>query len=139
MLRPVATRALPLLLILCALAGCGDAGPSDEQRIRDTLSGFERAAAGHDYATLCDRILAPKLISSLEQIGLPCETALQKGFEGLRDPRLSVGTVTVNGDAATAQVRSSAAGQSPSEDTVDLVRVGDGWRIASLGGTGAAP
>jgi hypothetical protein len=137
MLRPVATRGLPLLLILCVLAGCGDTGPSDEQQIRQTLSNFERAAAGHDYAALCDRILAPKLIGTLEQIGLPCETALQKGLEDLRDPRLSVGTVTVDGDRATAQVRSSAAGQSPSEDTVDLVRAGDGWRIASLGGTGA--
>jgi len=137
MLRPVATRGLPLLLILCVLAGCGDSGPSDEQRIRETLSSFEQAAAAHDYDVLCDRILAPKLIDTLEQIGLPCETALQKGFEGLEDPRISVGVVKVSGDTATAQVRSSAAGQSPSEDTVDLVRVGDGWRIASLGGTGA--
>jgi hypothetical protein len=137
MLRLVATRGLPLLLILCVLAGCGDSGPSDEQRIRATLSSFERAAAAHDYAALCDGILAPKLIDAVEQIGLPCETALQKGFEDLRDPRLSVGAVTVDGDRATAQVRSSAAGQSPSEDTVDLVRVGEGWRIASLGGTGA--
>ena len=137
MLRPVATRGLPLLLILCALAGCGDSGPSDEQQIRATLSSFERATAAHDYAALCDRILAPELIDTLEQIGLPCETALEKGFEGVSDPRLSVGVVTVTGDTATAQVRSSAAGQSPSEDTVDLVRAGDGWRIASLGGTGA--
>jgi len=137
MLRPVATRGLPLLLILCVLAGCGDSGPSDEQRIRETLNSFEQAAAAHDYDALCDRILAPKLIDTLEQIGLPCETALQKGFEGLEDPRISVGVVKVSGDTATAQVRSSAAGQSPSEDTVDLVRVGDGWRIASLGGTGA--
>ena len=41
--------------------------------------------------------------------------------------------MTVDGDAATAQVRSSAEGQEPSEDTVALVRVDDGWRIASLG------
>ncbi len=137
MLRPVATRGLPLLLILCVVAGCGESGPSDEQRIRDTLSGFERAAAARDYAALCERILAPQLIGTLEQIGLPCETALEKGFAGLEDPRLSVGTVSVDGDTATAEVRSSAAGQSPSQDTVALVRVGDGWRIASLGGTGA--
>jgi hypothetical protein len=42
--------------------------------------------------------------------------------------------VTVDGTTATAQVRSSAAGQEPSEDTVDLIKVGDAWRIASLGG-----
>jgi hypothetical protein len=59
-------------------------------------------------------------------------------LEGVRDPRLTVGLITVADETATAQVRSSAAGQESSEDTVDLVRVGDGWRIASLG-SGAGP
>jgi hypothetical protein len=134
----VATRPLLLLLAACALAGCGDDGPSDEEQIRSTLNGFQRATAAHDYRALCDRILAPKLIDTVEQIGLPCEDAIEKGFEDVRDPRLSVGEVKVDGDRATAQVRSSAAGQAPSEDTVDLVRAGDGWRIASLG-AGATP
>ena len=133
MLRPVATRPLPLLLALCALAGCGDSGPSDEQRIRATLSEFQRATAARDYRALCDRILAPKLIETVKQIGLPCEVALEKGFEDVEDPRLTVGTIEVKEDTATARVRSSAAGQSPSEDTVELVRIGDRWRIASLG------
>jgi hypothetical protein len=138
MLRPVPTRPLLLVLAACALAGCGDNGPSDEAQIRTTLNEFQRATADQDYRALCDRILAPKLVQTVEQIGLPCESALEKGFEDVRDPKLSVGTITVDGDGAKAQVRSSAAGQSPSDDTVELVRVGDGWRIASLG-EGATP
>jgi hypothetical protein len=133
MLRPVATRPQLLVVALCALAGCGDSGPSDEQRIRATLSEFQRATEAGDYRALCDRILAPKLIETVRQIGLPCEIALQKGFEGVEQPRLAVGTIEVNEDSATAEVRSSAAGESPSQDTVELVRVGDGWRISSLG------
>jgi hypothetical protein len=138
MLRPVATRPLLLVVAACALAGCGDSGPSDEEQIRSTLAAFQRATAGGDYQALCDRILAPKLVETVKQIGLPCEVALEKGFEDVRDPRLTVGAITVTGDGATAQVRSSAAGQTPSEDTLELVRVGEGWRIASLGAaTGA--
>jgi hypothetical protein len=133
MLRPVALRPPLLLLALCVLIGCGDSGPSDEDQIRAALTEFGRATGEGDYAALCDRILAPKLVETVEQIGLPCERALAKGFEDVRDPRLSVGAVNVDGDAATAQVRSSAAGQEPSEDTVALVRVGDAWRIESLG------
>src|SRR5918994_3874706 len=134
MLRRVRLRP-PVLTALLALvlAGCGDSGPSDEAQIRGALEQFQRATAGKDYATLCERVLAPELIQTVEQIGLPCETALEKGFEDVREPRISVGAVSVDGDSATAQVRSSAAGQSPSEDAVRLVRVDDGWRIASLG------
>jgi hypothetical protein len=138
MLRPVAPRPPLLLLALCVLVGCGDSGPSDEAQIRAALAEFGRATGERDYTALCDRILAPQLVETVERIGLPCEQALAKGFEDVREPRLSVGEVTVNGDAATAQVRSSAAGQEPSEDTVALVRSGDGWRIQSLG-TGGTP
>src|SRR5829696_1563059 len=137
MLRRVRPRPSVLTALLAlALTGCGDSGASDETQIRGTLAEFQRATAAEDYTALCDRVLAAKLVDTVEQIGLPCETALAKGFEDVRDPRISVGTVTIEGDTATAQVRSSAAGQEPSEDTVELVRVGDGWRVASLGGAG---
>ena len=137
MLRPVALRPPLLLLALCVVVGCGDSGPSDEEQIRSALAEFGRATGERDYGALCERILAPKLIETVEQIGLPCEQALAKGFEDVREPQLSVGEVTVNDGTASAQVRSSAAGQEPSEDTVDLIKVGDAWRIASLGGEAA--
>jgi hypothetical protein len=133
MLRLVALRPPLLVLAVCVLIGCGDSGPSDEEQIRSTLTQFGDATGKGDYGALCERVLAPKLVESLEQIGLPCEQALAKGFEDVKDPKLSVGQVTVKDDRATAQVRSSAAGEEPSEDTVALVRVGDAWRIESLG------
>ena len=129
--RPRSTVACALLAL--ALIGCGDSGPSDEAQIRTALDDFRRATAAKDYAALCERVLAPRLIQTVEQAGLPCERALKKGFEDVRDPRISVGAVTVDGDTAKAQVRSSAAGQKPSQDTVELVRVDGRWRIASLG------
>ena len=133
MLRPVPTRPLVLVLAVASLVACGDSGPTDEQQIRAALAEFERATAARDYQALCDRVLAPKLIETVRQIGLPCELALQKGFEDVEDPRLTVGAVKVDEDEATAEVRSSAAGQSPSQDTVELVRVDGKWRVASLG------
>jgi hypothetical protein len=134
MLRPVATRPLLLVLAACVLAGCGESGPSEEEQVRSTLAEFQRATEAGDYRALCDRVLAPDLIETVEQIGLPCEVALEKGFEDVEDPRLTVGAIDVNADRATAEVRSSAAGESPSQDTVELVKVGDGWRVASLAG-----
>src|SRR5215216_6610429 len=138
MLRPVATRPLLVLLAACALAGCGDSGPTDEQKIRSTLAEFQRATAARDYQALCDRVFSPRLIATVKQIGLPCELALQKGFEDVEEPRLTVGAITIRDDKATAEVRSSATGQAPSEDTLELERVEAGWRVSSLSG-GAEP
>jgi hypothetical protein len=133
MLRPVATRPVLLVLAACLAAGCGESGPTDEQRVRATLAEFQRATEAGDYEALCDRVLAPELIDAVKQVGLPCELAVEKGFEDVEAPRLTVGAIQVRENRATAEVRSSAEGESPSEDTVELVRVGDGWRIASLG------
>ena len=127
----MATRPLLLVLAAWALAGCGESGPSDERQIRSTLAELERATATHDFRALCDRVFAPQLIETVERVGLTCELAMQQGYEDVQDPRLTVGAVAVDGDSATAEVRSSAAGQAPSQDTVRLVRLDAGWRIAS--------
>lgn len=126
----------PVLLVALAatLTGCGSVtGPSDEQLVARTVTAFGRATAAKDYAALCNRLLAPSLIDKVEQIGLPCEQALAKALGDVEDPRLTIGEIDVTGDRATAQIRTSASGQAPSRDTLELERVREGWRIASLG------
>ena len=125
-------RALAALALALVLAGCGDSGPTDEEQVRATLTDFSRATAAKDYQTLCDRILAPSLIADLKKIGLPCEIALQQGLGDVKQPRLLVGAVSVKGKTATAQVRTSAEGQAPSSDTIELEHTDQGWRISSL-------
>ena len=131
MLRPVRYLAAPLALLL--LAGCGDSGPPPEEQVRSTVAAFARATAAKDYRTLCDRLLSPDLVEDVESIGLPCEDALERGLGDVADPRLSIGKVTVDGDAATVETRSSAAGEEPSADTLRLVNVDGTWKISSLG------
>ena len=125
-------RGWALAALALVVAGCGDSGPSDDEQVRTTLTAFTRATAAKDYQALCDRILAPSLIADLKKIGLPCEIALQQGLGDVRRPRLIVGAVTVKGKTAVAEVRTSAEGQAPSKDTVELERTDAGWRIASL-------
>jgi hypothetical protein len=126
-------RALVAAVVALALAGCG-AGPSDEDKVRQTVDDFGKATAAKDYQALCDRILAPQLIDKLKQVGLPCEVALQQSLGEVKDPRITVGKITVSDKLAKAEVRTSASGQQPSQDTLELVPVDDGWRISSLGG-----
>ncbi len=120
-------------LLACALLlGCGESGPSDEQQVRQTVSDFGRATSAKDYQALCDRIFAPQLVDELKQVGLPCEVAMQQSLKDVKDPKLTIGKITLTEQGATAEVRSSATGQAPSQDTLELVRVDEAWRISSL-------
>ena len=131
MLRPV--RSLAPALVLLVLVGCGDAGPTPEEQVRTTVSEFGRATAEKDYSTMCDRLLAPDLVEEVQQVGLPCERALKQGLDRVREPRLTIGAVKIDGDRATAEIRTSAAGEKPSKDTLRLVNINGTWKISSLG------
>jgi hypothetical protein len=135
MLRPVTgtkRRSWAVLALAFVLAGCGEKEPTPEEQVRTTLTSFSRATAAKDYQKLCDKLLAPSLVSELKKIGLPCEIALQQGLGEVRQPRLIVGTVTVDGKKAVAEVQTSAEGEAPSKDSIELQRTDAGWRIASL-------
>ena len=126
----------PLVLVALALVAAGLRGQraaSDEEQVRATLVAFSRATAAKDYQALCDRVLAPVADREAQLSGWPCEHALEQGLGRVKAPKLIVGTITVNGDTASAQVRTSAEGQTPSDDTLELRRVNGAWRIASLG------
>jgi hypothetical protein len=131
MLRGV--RYLAPALVLLILAGCGESGPTPEEQVRSTVAEFGRATAAKDYAALCDRLLAPELIEEVESIGLPCERALRRGLGDVEDPRLTIGKIEIREDKASAEIRTSAAGEEPSQDTLQLVNLDGTWKISSLG------
>jgi hypothetical protein len=127
-MRPRIIAALSLLVL--AASGCG--GSDQAAAVRSTLTRFAQAAARQDYRTLCQQILAPSLIRNVERIGLPCEIALSRGLGSVRQPKLVVRSVKVNGDRATASVHTTAANQAPLDGTVELQRLGGRWHVSSL-------
>jgi hypothetical protein len=131
MLRGV--RYLAPALALLVLVGCGEGGPTPEEQVRSTVTEFGRATAAKDYQMLCDRLLAPSLVEEVESIGLPCEVALRQGLGKVREPRLTIGRIQVHEDKASAEIRTSAAGEEPSKDTLELVNLDGTWKISSLG------
>ena len=127
-----APRRLLLLALLPALIAAGCGGESDEEQVRGTLTEFADATARKDFQALCDELFATRLVEEVRR-QVPCEIALRNSSLGdAQKPKLEVRRVRIDGDKATAVVRSSAANQPSSEDTVELIREGDDWRIISL-------
>jgi ketosteroid isomerase-like protein len=144
-----AVAALLGVAVLAA-AGCGadtesgGSGAPDEQQVRAVVARFGVATRAKDYQTICDQLLADDLVHAVEAIGLPCESALQKGLSDVRDPRLEIRQVSLGGGRALVSVHSTADGQPPSDDAVQLVKENGQWKIASLaepagGASSAAP
>jgi len=112
------------------LAGCG---ASERAQVQAKVEQFVRAAAGRDYKTICDQVLAPSLLARLAAGGIPCTEAMQVGLGRVRSPTLSIGRITVSGATASAITLTGARGQEASLQAIELVKTGSGWRITSLG------
>jgi hypothetical protein len=122
-------RLAPVLAVL-VLSACGQERPTDA--VHKTVDRFGKAVAKKDYQELCDNLLASNLIDALEESGVACELALKTGFGDVKNPKLAVKTVAVNGDKALVTVHSTASNQPPSDDTLSLVKQRGKWRISSL-------
>lgn len=130
-MRPLLT----LLPIVVAVAACGGTKqPDAETQVRSTLQAFVTAVEKHQYQRLCDEVFSPKLLQDAQSIGLPCEVAMRTSLADVRDPKLTVGKVTVTGRTAAAEVKTAATGQPPSTDIVRLELIRKRWRVSALGG-----
>ncbi|WP_210493851.1 hypothetical protein [Patulibacter sp. SYSU D01012] len=111
----------------------------DRDRVRATVERFAAAVQDKDYDGICRDLLAPSLRSTLDAIDLPCPQALRIGFANVRDPELTITNVVVVDDSATAAVRTTAAGQQPSDDVLALRKADGAWRITALGAPRTSP
>jgi hypothetical protein len=123
-------RVTVILGVAWALGGCG---ASERDQVQAKVEQFVKAAAGKDYRTICDRVLATSLLERLAAGGLGCEQAMQIAFGGVDRPTLSIGRITVSGSTASVITLTGARGQQASLDVVELVRTGQGWRVTALG------
>ena len=106
-------RALGAAAVAAALlAGCGESARARRSRSarRSTSSAARpRPRTTRRSATACSR---PSSSSKLTQVGLPCEVAMQRSFEDVENPRLTIGKITVAKDekSAKAEVRTLRLG-----------------------------
>ncbi len=94
-------RGIVLLGAAYALAGCGS---SPRQQVEAKVQQFAHATASHNYAMLCNDVLAPRLVAHLTAAGISCRQAMRIFTSSVQNPTISISKVTVRGSTATAVV-----------------------------------
>jgi PBP1b-binding outer membrane lipoprotein LpoB len=129
-------------VVAMLLAGCGQTQKSsagkfqgEQKAVAQTIDDLQDAGKDRDANKICEQLLAPSLVSKIEQAGNgDCSKVLDDALADADTFDLTVEKVTVNGNRATAVVKSDA-GDKDRTDSLVLEKVGSGWKIASLGET----
>ncbi|MET0600545.1 MAG: hypothetical protein ABW167_01005 [Baekduia sp.] len=138
--RWISAACIALSALALAVAGCGadeeggggGGGVPAEQQVREVVARFGVATRAKDYQQICDQLLSKELVDKIEGIGLPCESAVQRGLGGVRNPTLAINEVSISGSRALVSIHTTAAGEAPSDDALQVVREDGEWKIASL-------
>lgn len=130
--------ALLLCVLALTLAACGAESrdsakefKGDERAVAAAVEDLESAARDDDSEAVCTKLLAERLLATLEEQGTKCETAVEDAFEDADSLDLAVDDVTISGTKASVKV-TSGTGDSKKTDTLKLEKAGAGWRISSL-------
>jgi hypothetical protein len=129
-----AVAVLAIALVVSRLSGSQGTPPitGAPKDAVATVTEFETALAGRDWAGICNRLYTKRARAAAGGAG--CVTTLAQSAGGLREPKVTIVSVTVKGQAATVVVSAAVNGKAPVQDSIQLVREGGRFRIASAGG-----
>ena len=127
--------ALAALMAGCTASGSKNDSSADFQganaQVATTIEDLESAASNGDEAEICGRLLAARLVDRLSARGRDCRSVVHDAVEDADTSNLTVQSVRITGDTATARVKEET-GDHDRIATVGLVREAGRWKIARL-------
>jgi hypothetical protein len=136
-----APRLLAVLVLVPALAlsACGTTGKDSaknfqgEQRaVAQAIEDLQTAGRKGDQDKICEQLLAPALVQKITAANGPCPNALKDRIADADVFELQVQKVTIDGDRATAVVKTDG-GDPDQTYSLGLQKVGGSWKLSSLG------
>src|SRR5690349_19119824 len=127
--------ALPLVLGACGQTEKDSAGDfkGDQKAVAQAVEDLQTASRKRDEGKICSQLLAPALVDKIKTASnTTCEKVLGDALRDVDSFELQVKKVAVNGTTATATVTSDT-GKKNRTDTLQLQKVGNAWKIATLG------
>jgi hypothetical protein len=120
------------------LGGCSFSDDDDEPKkisgapkeVARVVARLETATRRRQFNILCDQLFTEAARGRAG--GKDCVALLRETAKDVRKARIRLLDVKIDGHRAKARVRTTAQGQTAVEETIDLVRKKDGYRIAAL-------
>ncbi len=131
--RLLALACLPLSSML--LAACGTTTQTSkftgaEHEVAQTVANLQSHVTSSEQKKICTEDLSAAVVSRLGGTK-NCESAIKEQLAEIDSTELEVESVKVNGDAASASVKSVYGGKKR-VTTLSLTKEGGKWRISSL-------
>ena len=134
-MRRIALIAVSLALPVTA---CGSTQASDsdsefkgeQATVAEVVDRLAAAGKAGDAEKICTDVLSKQLVTELKTAGGDCVTEMDRAIDDASDFNLTVRSVKVNGNNATAQVRQ---GDSGTTATFTFVKENGAWRASALG------
>jgi predicted lipid-binding transport protein (Tim44 family) len=140
-MTPRPSAAFAAVAVAALAAGCqpqsstrGDSAGKfrgDQRLVAQTVEDLQSAAGDGDGAKICRDLLSRALAGRLAQGGRGCAASVEAAVKDADSVDLTVESVRVSGERATARVRLET-GARDRRTTLQLVRENRRWRIASL-------
>jgi predicted lipid-binding transport protein (Tim44 family) len=103
----------------------------DQRAAAQAVEDLESAAQDGDEAKLCAQVFAKSFADRVAAAGGGCTNAVKAAIRDADSIDMTVQSVRVNGDRATARVKFET-GKKDRQGNVTLVREGGRWRVAGF-------
>jgi hypothetical protein len=132
------------LLAALALAGCASGGSKnkdsasdfsgEEKAVATTIEDLQSAAEDSDERKICSDLIVAELRDVIAKNGnaATCQGAMEGVLKDTDQSDLTVRRVSVDGTAASAVVRANLGDGKSRDETVELRKVANRWKISKL-------
>ncbi len=117
-----------------ALAGCATTTSTskfkgESHAVAEVISSFASNAGTADGQTICEQDLSKALKAKLSSSGTSCKSAIEEQLHEVDTFSLTIESISVAGNQASAKVSSTISGK-PKPETLTLVKEGKSWKIS---------
>jgi hypothetical protein len=122
--------ALPLGATACGETVLTSSFKGESHRVAEAVSSLETDATDLNQQKVCDSDLAAALITRLGGSS-SCQTSLKKQLREIDALSMTIKSVALNGNRASARVQSTYSGKNRTT-TLLLVKEGSHWKVSGV-------